>query len=73
MVPLPDITYVPLRVAWEQFGGGACALAAEVVINRVRTAPSVAKPGAVRLAFLIPVSFAFWNPESFVILSSSCS
>jgi hypothetical protein len=72
MVPVPVFTYVPLRVAWEQFSGGACAITAEVVRNTVRIAPSVAIPGAVRLAWFIPISFALWNPETFVILSSSC-
>jgi hypothetical protein len=73
MVPVPEFTYVPLRVAWEQFGAGTCALTAEVVRNTARIAPSVAKPVALRLAFFIPISFDFSDPKTFVILDSSCS
>src|SRR3954452_9663719 len=62
MLPVPVFTYVPLRVAWEQTGGAVCALAVEVVCNRVRIAPSAAKPEAVRLVC---------SPKEMVISSSS--
>src|ERR1035437_243149 len=68
MAPVPEFTYVPLRVAWEHCGGGTCDLTAEVVRNTVTIAPSVAKPFAVRLAFFIPISIALWDPKSFVMI-----
>src|ERR1035437_1315122 len=52
MAPVPEFTYVPLRVAWEHCGGGTCDLTAEVVRNTVTIAPSVAKPFAVRLSVI---------------------
>jgi hypothetical protein len=68
MVPLPDNVYVPFRVAWEQFGAGACAFMADAARSRVRIEPIVAKPGLFRFAFSIPISIASWGPENLVMM-----
>jgi len=48
--PVPEFTYVPLRVAWEHCGGGACARTAAVAKNKLRIAPE-----SFVMLFLLPI------------------